>query len=199
MPPRRTSSSRRQNSRPPFALRRVQNQIAPCYTLSASGISCRLRNVNACRKTSFADSQPRCAGRARLDHRAPRPADQGADRGRSAPALAVRRSRPRRNRLSRLSGRAADHVPQSALGGRAPAQTRRTPGRDRAEPEPHPPAVLRKRAPLRGRAEIGLAVGSVFDKHKMGKHFELIITDTSLVYRAPTRRSPPRPGSTAST
>src|SRR5208283_3365854 len=44
-------------------------------------------------------------------------------------------------------------------------------------------AVLRKRAPLRGRAEIGLAVGSVFDKHKMGKHFELIITDTSLVYR----------------
>src|SRR5271166_3720743 len=43
-------------------------------------------------------------------------------------------------------------------------------------------AVLRKRAPLRGRAEIGLAVGSVLDKHKMGKHFELIITDTSLVY-----------------
>ena len=44
-------------------------------------------------------------------------------------------------------------------------------------------AVLRKRAPLRGRAEIGLAVGSVLDKHKMGKHFEFIITDTSLVYR----------------
>ncbi len=44
-------------------------------------------------------------------------------------------------------------------------------------------AALRKRAARRGRAEIGLAVGSVFDKHKMGKHFELIITDTSLVYR----------------
>ncbi len=44
-------------------------------------------------------------------------------------------------------------------------------------------AVLRKRAPLRGRAEIGLAVGSVHNKHKMGKHFELIITDTSLAYR----------------
>ena len=28
----------------------------------------------------------------------------------------------------------------------------------------------------------GLDVGSVLDKHKMGKHFELIITDTSLVY-----------------
>src|SRR5271165_5107949 len=44
-------------------------------------------------------------------------------------------------------------------------------------------AVLRKRAPLRGQAEIGLAVGAVLDKHKMGKHFEIAITDTSLVYR----------------
>ena len=44
-------------------------------------------------------------------------------------------------------------------------------------------AVLRKRAPLRGEAEIGLAVGAVLDKHKMGKHFEIAITDTSLVHR----------------
>jgi len=43
--------------------------------------------------------------------------------------------------------------------------------------------VLRKRAPLRGEAEIGLAVGAVLDKHKMGKHFEIAITDTSLVHR----------------
>ncbi len=44
-------------------------------------------------------------------------------------------------------------------------------------------AVLRKRAPLRGEAEIGLAVGAVLDKHKMGKHFEIAMTDASLVYR----------------
>jgi hypothetical protein len=44
-------------------------------------------------------------------------------------------------------------------------------------------AVDRKRAPLRGEAEIGLAVGAALDKHKMGKHFEIAITDTSLVYR----------------
>jgi len=44
-------------------------------------------------------------------------------------------------------------------------------------------AVSRKRAPLRGRAEIGLAVGSVLDKHKMGKHFDIAITDTSLAFR----------------
>ena len=30
-------------------------------------------------------------------------------------------------------------------------------------------AVARKRAPLRGKAEIGMAVGAVLDKHKMAK------------------------------
>ncbi len=44
-------------------------------------------------------------------------------------------------------------------------------------------AVDRKRAPLRGKAEIGLAVGAVLDQHKMGKHYDLTITDTSLAYR----------------
>jgi hypothetical protein len=44
-------------------------------------------------------------------------------------------------------------------------------------------AVERKRAPLRGEAEIGLEVGAVLDKHKMGKHYELTITDTSFSYR----------------
>ena len=39
-------------------------------------------------------------------------------------------------------------------------------------------AVARKREPLRGTAEIGLAVGAVIDKHKMAKHFALDITDS---------------------
>src|SRR5271170_6510315 len=34
-------------------------------------------------------------------------------------------------------------------------------------------AVRRKREPLRGKAEIGLAVGAVIGKHKMAKHFAL--------------------------
>jgi hypothetical protein len=38
-------------------------------------------------------------------------------------------------------------------------------------------AVTRKRQPLRGAAEIGLAVGAVFDKHKMAKLFTLDIAD----------------------
>ncbi|MEQ9185961.1 MAG: IS1634 family transposase [Thalassobaculaceae bacterium] len=42
--------------------------------------------------------------------------------------------------------------------------------------------VTRKRQPLRGAAEIGLAVGAVLDKHKMAKHYELTITDTSLAW-----------------
>jgi hypothetical protein len=44
-------------------------------------------------------------------------------------------------------------------------------------------AVERKRAPLRGEAEIGLEVGAVLDRHKMGKHYDLTITDTSFAYR----------------
>jgi len=43
-------------------------------------------------------------------------------------------------------------------------------------------AVERKRAPLRGKAEIGLEVGAVLDRHKMGKHYDLTITDDSFAY-----------------
>jgi len=45
-------------------------------------------------------------------------------------------------------------------------------------------AQLRRRnAPLRGKAEIGLAVGAVIDDHKMAKHFALTITDDDFAYR----------------
>ena len=43
--------------------------------------------------------------------------------------------------------------------------------------------VQRSRAALRGKAEIGLAVGKVLSRHKMAKHFELTIAETSLSYR----------------
>jgi hypothetical protein len=43
-------------------------------------------------------------------------------------------------------------------------------------------AVRRKRAPLRGKAEIGLAVGAVIDRRKMAKHFALAITDASFAF-----------------
>jgi hypothetical protein len=44
-------------------------------------------------------------------------------------------------------------------------------------------ATRRKRRPLRGQAEIGLEVGTVYDKHKMAKHFDLTITDEGFTYR----------------
>jgi len=44
-------------------------------------------------------------------------------------------------------------------------------------------AVDRKRAPLRSKAEIGLEVGAVLDEHKMGKHYDLTISDASFAYR----------------
>jgi len=44
-------------------------------------------------------------------------------------------------------------------------------------------AVKRSRRPLRGSDKIGLRVGKVLNHHKMGKHFQIEITDTSLVCR----------------
>ena len=43
-------------------------------------------------------------------------------------------------------------------------------------------AVARKSQPLRGQAEIGIAVGAVIDQHKMAKHFALAITDTCFTF-----------------
>jgi transposase len=46
--------------------------------------------------------------------------------------------------------------------------------------------VGRKRDPLRGTAEIALAVGAVLNTHKMKKHFDLTITDDSFSYARKT-------------
>ena len=43
-------------------------------------------------------------------------------------------------------------------------------------------AVRRQRKPLRGAAEIALAVGAVIEQHKMRKHFELGITASSFAF-----------------
>ena len=47
-------------------------------------------------------------------------------------------------------------------------------------------AVARKRQALRGKAEIGLEIGAVLDKHKMAKHFTLDITDTRFSFARKT-------------
>jgi Transposase DDE domain len=46
--------------------------------------------------------------------------------------------------------------------------------------------VERQRMPLRGTAAIALAVGEVFNRHKMKKHFDLTITDTSFRFARKT-------------
>jgi len=47
-------------------------------------------------------------------------------------------------------------------------------------------AVARKRNPLRGAAQIALAVGAVIEQHKMRKHFDLAITDHSFAFERKT-------------
>jgi hypothetical protein len=44
-------------------------------------------------------------------------------------------------------------------------------------------SVRARRNPLRGASDIGLAVGAVLGKHKMGKHFALTIGEDSLSWR----------------
>jgi transposase len=44
-------------------------------------------------------------------------------------------------------------------------------------------ATQRARKPLRGTAKIGLKVGNVLNRHKVGKHFELTIRDDEFSYR----------------
>lgn len=44
-------------------------------------------------------------------------------------------------------------------------------------------ATQRSRRPLRGQAPIGLRVGKVLNRYKVGKHFVLEISDTSFSYR----------------
>jgi len=39
-----------------------------------------------------------------------------------------------------------------------------------------------KRRPLHGAAKIGIAVGAVLNKHRMAKHFEVVISDTTLAW-----------------
>jgi hypothetical protein len=43
-------------------------------------------------------------------------------------------------------------------------------------------ATQRSRRPLRGRAEIGLRVGRILNRYKVGKYFRLSITETTFVY-----------------
>ena len=47
-------------------------------------------------------------------------------------------------------------------------------------------AVGRQRKPLRGAAQIALAVGAVIEQHKMRKHFDLAITDHSFAFARKT-------------
>lgn len=47
-------------------------------------------------------------------------------------------------------------------------------------------ATTRENKPLRDAAKIGIAVGAVIEKHKMRKHFDLTITDTSFRFARKT-------------
>jgi transposase len=44
-------------------------------------------------------------------------------------------------------------------------------------------AISRKRKPLRGVKEIGIAVGKVINKHKVGKHFTITITESVFTFQ----------------
>jgi len=55
-------------------------------------------------------------------------------------------------------------------------------------------ATQRKKKPLRGRKEIGLAVGRILGRYKMGKHFRLFIEDDGFSLRTQTGQHRTRGG-----
>ena len=82
-------------------------------------------------------------------------------------------------------GRAADGVPQSAVGrrgGRASARTCWRPPRSCWRPSRRPPK-REKKPLLQARTRSRLRVGKVIGKYKMAKHFVLDIKDQSFGYR----------------
>jgi transposase len=48
--------------------------------------------------------------------------------------------------------------------------------------------VRRAKRPLRGKEKIGLAVGAVLNHHKVGKHFDVKITDADLMFERKTEQ-----------
>ena len=113
------------------------------------------------------------------------PAIKQLVQGRRLAAVAVRRTRHGQHHQPRLPRRAPDCLPQSRT---AAERTRKR--QDCWPPPnatwPYPGRRRRKRDPLRGSAEIGMAVGAVIDTHKMRKHFDLDITDTSFGFARKT-------------
>jgi hypothetical protein len=121
-----------------------------------------------------------------LDHRAARTGDQGPAEQRPDAAHAVRPARHGIHHLARFSRRAAGGLPQSRSRRRARPQARRAADATETDLAAIKARVERKRNPLRGTAEIALAVGEVFNTHKMRKHFDLTITDDAFSFARKT-------------
>ena len=89
----------------------------------------------------------------------------------------------RRDHPPRLPGRAADLLPQPGPGRRPGPQARGAPGRHREADLAKIRASVGRGAAERTPDKIGVRVGKVIGKHKVGKHFIREITDTSLTFR----------------
>ncbi|MBO0712092.1 MAG: hypothetical protein J2P47_12530 [Acetobacteraceae bacterium] len=93
--------------------------------------------------------------------------------------VAVRRARHGRHHQSRVSRRAAGCLPQCRDRRRKRQDLLAATERDLAVIQAE---VRRKQCPLRGEAEIGLAVRAVLNTHKVGKHFILDIGERDLSF-----------------
>ena len=145
---------------------------------------------------------PRC-------RRSPRPGSTGSRRcarrpsgrwsRRGAADVAVRPARHGSDHVARLSGRAADRLPQSRSRARAHAQARGPAGGDRSRSRRH---RRRRSAYAQSTARRGrdrLKVGAVVNRHKCQALRAIHHRRELLASIARPRRSPPRRRSTAST
>ena len=126
------------------------------------------------------------SGRPGLDLGVACPGDQGPGEQWRVATHVVRPARYGLHHLARLPRRASGGVPQSPTSPHesGAASALRPACRHRGfvlSPAFRQPSHAR-RDPLRGTAEIALAVGAVINRHKMAKHFALDISDTSFSF-----------------
>jgi hypothetical protein len=103
--------------------------------------------------------------------------DSATGAGWRVAVVAVRPMRPGGNSAPVLSGGTLDRLPQSVTGRGTKPQAEGVAATTEKQLLKIVAATQRKRKPLRGRREIGLAVGKILGRYKMGKHFSLTIED----------------------
>jgi Transposase DDE domain len=168
--------------------------LAPRRQDAASADQETQRSLRACerdrrlRPRHGHEGQPRTRARerGRLDQRAKSAAAEEARRRRGAPAVALRPAEPGRDRVRSVSGRAAGRLPHPLVAvERARKRDDLLAATERALAEIQTRVA---QGTLQGEARIGLAVGEVWNRWRVRKHFQIEVADAAFSFARKTEQ-----------